>query len=294
MHVSPSSVRDAGMAHRHGDCGDGSEAAMHHQMWNIFLKGLGAILPVGLTLYLIYWMGRSIEAMLRPAILSVIPDYYYIPGMGLAAGLVLLFFIGVAVNAWIFRRILRAGEDLLEHIPLVKSIYRALRDFVDFFSAKGGRGEMRQVVLVSVAGLRLLGFITRERISDIPGLPQSDNVVAVYLPMSYQIGGFTIYLPRSQVETVDMSAEEAMRIILMAGLSQAHGSGTPFGTAGGGDAAAAMPVHELSPQASLQTDSGTTAVPVGSETETAQAPEQDIHRHAARLRRPAERRRSGR
>jgi uncharacterized membrane protein len=202
--------------------GDRSEAAMH-QLWNIFLKGLAAILPVGLTLYLIYWMGRAIEGMLRPAILSTLPDRYYVPGMGLAAGLVLLFFIGVAVNAWMVRRLLRAGEELLERIPLVKSVYRALRDFVAFFSAKGGQGDMKQVVLVTVAGTRLLGFITRERIAEIPGLAQSgDKVVAVYLPMSYQIGGFTVYLPRSQVETVDMPVEEAMRVILMAGLSQSR------------------------------------------------------------------------
>jgi uncharacterized membrane protein len=229
-------------------------------------------------------MGRSIEDMLPPATLSAIPDYYYIPGMGLAAGLVLLFFIGVAVNAWIFRRILRAGEDLLERIPLVKSVYRALRDFVDFFSTKGGQGDMRQVVLVSVAGLRLLGFITCERISDIPSFSQGENVVAVYLPMSYQIGGFTIYLPRSQVETVDMPAEEAMRIILMAGLSQSHAKGTPEMpplNAVSGDAAA-MPAHELSPQASLQTDSGKTTVP---ETEIRWASGRGVHRSAGRSRR---------
>lgn len=193
-----------------------------HQMWNILLKGLGAILPVGLTLYLIYWLGRAIEGMLRPAILSTIPERYYMPGMGLIAGLVLLFFVGVAVNAWVVRRVLRAGEDLLERIPLVKSIYRALRDFVDFFSAKGREGDMKQVVLVTIAGTRLLGFITRESITEIPELEKGDKMVAVYLPMSYQIGGFTVYLPRAQVETVDMGVEDAMRIILMAGLSHSN------------------------------------------------------------------------
>lgn len=193
-----------------------------HRLWNILLKGLGAILPVGLTLYLIYWMGRAIEDMLRPAILGAIPERLYLPGMGLAAGLILLFFIGVAVNAWVVRRVLRAGEELLERIPLVKSIYRALRDFVDFFSAR--QGDMKQVVLVTIAGTRLLGFITREHVTEIPGLSQGDNVVSVYLPMSYQIGGFTVYLPRTQVETVDMPVEDAMRIILMAGLSQANGA----------------------------------------------------------------------
>ena len=49
---------------------------------NILLKGLAAVLPVGLTLYLVYWLGVSIERMLRPVIVSMVPEEYYWPGMG--------------------------------------------------------------------------------------------------------------------------------------------------------------------------------------------------------------------
>jgi uncharacterized membrane protein len=193
-------------------------------LWNILLKGLAAVLPVSLTLYLIYWLGTSIERVLRPAILWVVPESYYLPGMGLAAGLVLLFFIGLLVNAWIVQRLLHLGELLLEKIPLIKSIYGALRDFMSYFSASEQRRDLKQVVMVTLGNTRLLGFVTQERVRDLPGASLPEDVVAVYLPMSYQIGGYTLYVPRSALQPVDLSIEEAMRRVLTAGLSQAERS----------------------------------------------------------------------
>lgn len=189
---------------------------------NILLKGLAAILPVGLTLYLVYWLGVSIERMLRVVIISLVPEEYYWPGMGLVVGLVVLFIIGIVVNAWIIRHLFRLGEILLERIPLIKTVYGALRDFMDYFSSARQRKDLKNVVRVSFGDAHLIGFLTREQLDDIPGLPQANEMVAVYLPMSYQIGGYTIYLPRTQVEAIDMSFEDAMRLVMTAGLSKSE------------------------------------------------------------------------
>lgn len=198
---------------------------MRH-VWSILLKGLAAILPVALTLYFISWLSVSMERLLRPVISAVVPGDYYIPGMGLVAGLVLLFFFGLAVNAWIVQRVLRLGEQILERIPLIKSIYGAIRDFMEYFSTTEQRRDMKQVVMVSVAGVQLLGFVTREKLRDVPGLSQKENdLIAVYLPMSYQIGGYTIYLSRTQVEPLDMPMEDAMRMVLTAGLARSAKDG---------------------------------------------------------------------
>lgn len=187
---------------------------------NVLLKGLAAVLPVGLTLYLIYWLAITIEEILHPVMAAVVPGPLYLPGMGLAAGLLLLYFIGLAVNAWVVRRLIHVGENILERIPLVKSVYGTLRDFMDYFSTTQQRRDLRQVVLVSVADTRMLGFITEEHIEDMPGITLPEDTVAVYLPMSYQIGGYTLYLPRSKVEPLDISIEDAMRRVLTAGLSK--------------------------------------------------------------------------
>lgn len=195
-----------------------------HSIWNILIKGLAAILPVGLTIYLIYWLSVSIEKVLRPVLTAVVPEQYYWPGLGLVAGLVLLFFIGLAVNALIVRRLFQFGERLLEQIPLIKSIYSTLRDFMDYFSTTQQRKDLKNVVTVTIGEAQLIGFLTQEDIKDIPNTFHSDVLVAVYLPFSYQIGGFTVYMPRSSVKSIDMSAEDAMRVIITAGLSK---SGKP-------------------------------------------------------------------
>lgn len=185
----------------------------------IIFKGLAALLPVTLTLYLIYWLGVYIERLLQPVIITVIPEHYYLPGMGVAAGLVVLFFVGLAVNAWIVQRLFLLVEGLLRRIPLIKSIYGSLHDFMDYFSGTEQHDGLKQVVLVSVGEATLVGFLTREHVDDIPGLSANNKVVAVYLPLSYQIGGYTVYLPRSSVTPVDMSMEDAMRRVLTAELS---------------------------------------------------------------------------
>ena len=105
------------------------------RFWNLVLKGLAAVLPIGLTLYLVVWFAVSLERALRTVILEFVPAAYYWPGMGLVAGIVVLFFIGLAVNAWVVRHLL--GGALLERIPLVKSVYGALSDFAEYFFGGG-------------------------------------------------------------------------------------------------------------------------------------------------------------
>jgi uncharacterized membrane protein len=193
---------------------------MMRYVTKILLKGIGAVLPVVLTLYLVYWLGVSLEKTLRPVIGLVLPDGYYRPGTGLVLGLLLLFLVGLLVDAWIVRRLFRAGETLLEKIPLVKSVYGALRDFTAYFSRMQENRELQRVVWVQIAGCRLLGFITGSEASPFPGgKSEQGSLVAVYLPMSYQIGGFTVYVPGDAVEPLDIPAEEAMKLILTAGLS---------------------------------------------------------------------------
>jgi uncharacterized membrane protein len=192
-----------------------------NKIWKILLKGIAAVLPIGLTLYFIYWLIVSIEKVVRPLIGLVLPEQYYWPGMGLIVGILVLFFIGLMVNAWLFKCILGLGEDLLEKIPLIKTIYGGLSDFMAYFSPSDDQEEIKKVVMVTLNDMQLIGFITGE-IGNLPGIENKQDKVAVYLPMSYQLGGFTVYLSKDKVETIDISVEDAMRRVLTAGLSKQH------------------------------------------------------------------------
>lgn len=185
---------------------------------SLTLQGLVAVLPVALTVYLLYWLLLSMETMAGTALRAILPNDWYFRGLGLLSGLVLLTVIGLLVNAYVVRHLLRFGDALLSSIPVVKSIHGAIQDVLRAFSI-ANKQQADSVVLVRINDdMRLLGFITsREPGKRLHGAVE-ESVVGVYLPMSYQLGGYTVYIPEDQLETVDLSVEEAMRIAVTGGI----------------------------------------------------------------------------
>jgi uncharacterized membrane protein len=185
----------------------------------IFLTGVFTTLPILATIYLVVWLFAALERFLGKQLLLLLPDEYYRAGMGLLAALVLIFLIGLLMRAWLFRQLIKLGESLLLKIPLIKVVFRALKDLFGLFSDEKS-SESLQVVSVQLPGtdMRLLGFLTRSDFSDMPKGVGNEDEVAVYLPMSYQVGGYMVVIPRNRVTPVPMSREEAMRFVLTAGL----------------------------------------------------------------------------
>jgi uncharacterized membrane protein len=201
----------------------------------IFLRGLAVILPIAITLAIVYWLVVSAEALLGGIVRLVVPDRYYWTGLGVLLGIIIILLAGLTVNVWFTRALLGRAEALMERIPIVKSVYGAMRDLAAFLSGGKSKERFQKVVMVSVnEEMRLIGFLTREDFTDLPAqLAATDDTVAVYLPMSYQIGGFTVYMPRSKVELIDMSIEDAMRFTLTAGMSSAKTLDSNSGTGSG-------------------------------------------------------------
>ena len=168
------------------------------KLGSILLKGLVTILPIGLTVYFVYWLGVTTETLLSKPIKWVMDDANYWPGMGLITGFVLLFLIGLAVNAFIVRRVLGIGEELLLRVPVVKTVYSAIRDMTRLVNTDKKKGDLDRVVTLDIGFGKMIGFVTQEHANTL-GIGGGEDLVAVYLPMSYQIGGYTIYLPRSRV-----------------------------------------------------------------------------------------------
>jgi uncharacterized membrane protein len=189
---------------------------MMKRLGNILLKGLLTILPIGLTLYFVYWLGVTTETLLSKPIKLAIGDNYW-PGMGLITGFLLLFVVGLAVNAFLVRRLLGIGEELLLRVPVVKTVYSAIRDMTRLVNTDKKKGDLDRVVTLDLGFGKLIGFVTQEHANTI-GIGGGEDLVAVYLPMSYQIGGYTVYLPRSRVVETDLTVEQAMRIVLTGGV----------------------------------------------------------------------------
>jgi len=187
------------------------------QLGSILLKGLVTILPIGLTIYFVYWLGITTETLLSKPIKLVIDDANYWPGMGLVTGFLILFVVGLAVNAFLVRRVLGMGEELLMRVPVVKTVYSAIRDMTRLVNTDKKKGDLDRVVTLDYGPGKLIGFVTQEHASTL-GIGGEDDMVAVYLPMSYQIGGYTLYVSRSKLRETDLSVEQAMRIVLTGGV----------------------------------------------------------------------------
>lgn len=185
-----------------------------------FLTGLAAILPIVITLALLWWLGSTAERVLGGLLQAILPDLLYFPGLGIFAGIGLVLVVGVLLRAYVVRWLFDWMERLMERIPVVKTIHGTVRDVTKLLSGDI-KEQFGQAVLVNLPGtdLKLVGFVTREDFAGLPDNLGGDDTVAVYMPMSYQIGGYTLMLPRSRIEPLDLSLEDAMRYALTAGVS---------------------------------------------------------------------------
>lgn len=192
------------------------------QIGRTFLTGFATVVPIAVTIYLIYWLSITSESALGALFRYLLPSGWYRPGMGLAAGVLLVFLVGMLMHAWVVRKLFAFGEHLLYRIPLIRSVYGSVRDLINLFS-RDQKEALHQTVVFTVGGMRLIGFVTRSDLSGLPDAIGAPEDIAVYLPMSYMIGGYLIIVPRSDVQPIDMSVEEALRFILTAGIAGAKG-----------------------------------------------------------------------
>lgn len=189
-----------------------------------FVTGLITILPITLTVYLIYWFIVSTEKALSGVIKFMLPDYLYWPGMGFVAAILLIFAIGLLMQLYVVKAMFRYIEELLYHMPLIKSVYGAIRDFFQYFSPSK-QSEFQQVVAVELEnGMELIGFITLDSPESLPIEDKNgEDRVLVFLPMSYNIGGYPVMMSRKRLRPVDMTMEQAMRFVLTAGVAGNNG-----------------------------------------------------------------------
>jgi uncharacterized membrane protein len=148
--------------------------------------------------------------------------------MGLALGILGILAIGYLVSKQRVQRFLTVVEMPFTNLPVVKSIYSSLKSFADYFSPSS-KNTAQQVVVLRIPGqqLELVGLVTRRSMEGLPeGFTQGDRV-AVYLPMGYMIGGYTVFVPQDWVQPIQMSVEEAMRSSLIAWMARAESNHRP-------------------------------------------------------------------
>ena len=197
---------------------------MKPTLGRIFLSGLLTLIPAVATLYLLAWLIGAIDRMFGKPLRWLMPDEMYLAGMGIVVAVAVVFGVGVLMHGVLFRRLFRMAEHAMLSVPVVRSIYGAVKDMIGLLGDE--KGPALQVVSLTVPGSdwRVLGFVTRSDFADLPAGVGSPAEVAVYLPMSYGIGGYTVIVPRAAITPIEMSREAAMKFLLTAGLKTAPGA----------------------------------------------------------------------
>lgn len=195
---------------------------MFKSIGTTLLTGFITLLPVVLTIYMLFWLAVSSEQIMGGALRWLLPNAFYFPGLGMIAGVVVVFFVGLLMKAIFIRQLFAFGEQILYRLPLIKTIYRVMRDLFDFFSPK--KEGFGQVVIVIFNDMEMIGFITQEETDRLPEAFRNPDSALVYIPMSYMVGGFTLMVPRRNIKPCKMGMDEAMRFVLTAGITGKNAS----------------------------------------------------------------------
>jgi uncharacterized membrane protein len=178
-----------------------------------FFQGILILLPISLTIYIVVVVFQLTDSLLGRYFIARGLD---IPGLGLLASVALIILVGLLGNWFVSRRILNYIDQILGNLPLVRMIYTVIKETTSFLLGK--KDSFAKVVMVSFPGsedIKILGFITTEEL-EWAGL---NGYVAVYILQSMQWAGFTLLVPKSRLEYLDISPDKALQFIVSAGIS---------------------------------------------------------------------------
>jgi len=171
-----------------------------------FLQGLLFLVPLFVTIYVIYWVFVRIDGVL----------YFPVPGLGFIVTIAMVTVVGFVASNFLARKIFHLIDRIFARLPLVKMIYTSIRDLVNaFVGDKKSFNRPVQVIVNRESNIRVIGFATRESLDSI-GIRDS---VAVYLPQSYNFAGNLIIVDRGQVVPLPGDPGEVMKLIVSGGVS---------------------------------------------------------------------------
>lgn len=181
----------------------------------LFFKGLIVVLPLSLSVYILMIVVVKMENLFAQLFKGIIGPGSYIPGLGIFLTFVAIIGVGILVSNYITGSVIRFVMSFFEKVPFLKAVYNPLRDLIALFGGESAN-NMKKVVLVNFEkmGLKSLGLVTREEFDDLPEGTLDNDQIAVYIPMSYMLGGFTAIVPRSSVVEVDIPVEQAIKLAI--------------------------------------------------------------------------------
>lgn len=194
-----------------------------------FLTGLVVVLPVGLTIWLIWSVVGWIDSWILPLVPTQFrPDQYFgfdLRGIGVAIFLLFTIIIGWFAKGLIGRSLLRWGENLVDRMPVVRSVYNGLKQIAEtVFSQSESKFDRACVIEYPRPGIWGIGFVSTAAKGELARKIPEDEVLTVFVATTPNpTSGFLLYVPRRDVIFLDMSVEDAAKLIISAGLVYPNG-----------------------------------------------------------------------
>lgn len=187
-----------------------------------FLAGVLVTAPIAITAYIAWYFISFIDNTVRPLIpAGYLPDSYLpfsVPGVGVLVVILALTLIGAFAAGYVGRLLLRTGEGVVARMPVVRSVYGALKQIFETVLAKKSNA-FREVVMVEYPrhGLWSLGFITGTAHPEMQKV-SVEEMVHVFIPCAPPTAGYLIVAPRREVVVLDMTVEDGLKLVVSGGI----------------------------------------------------------------------------
>ncbi|HUU41268.1 MAG TPA: DUF502 domain-containing protein [Desulfatiglandales bacterium] len=197
-------------------------ARLRMKFKNYFLTGLLVILPVFITGYIIAFLIRGMDAILKYVPPKYLPETYfniYIPGLGLILVIIIIVVVGLLTRNIVGKKIVNIGENIVDRIPIVRIIYSGVKQLIEAFFLEKSTAFKRVALLeYPRRGIYVIGFITGEGKGEIQR-KTNEKMLNVFVPTTPNpTSGFYIIIPEDELTILDMSVEDAFKLIISGGI----------------------------------------------------------------------------
>ena len=178
-----------------------------------FLSGLFALIPIGITVWLIAAIFAAIDVWLQPAIELVAGRR--LPGVGFVVTIVLVYVLGLIANNVFGRRMLKYWEGFIGRIPVIKGVYGGVKQVADAFGPQS-KDQFREVVLLEfpTAGTYALGFATLAL--EAPDIGRARYVFVPTTPNP--TSGYLLIVPQEKLKPLKISVEDGLKLVISGGV----------------------------------------------------------------------------
>ncbi len=225
-HDHPAELRE-GLARLARD-EDGGHLHLGARLRNYFLTGLVVVGPVTITIYIAWWFINVVDAWIKPFLPRIYnPDTYLpfpVPGLGIVVSILGLTLVGALAANLLGRTMISYGELMVGRMPIVRNVYRTMKQIFESVVSTGGPEQgVQKVGLIEFPskGLWSIVFVTGETSGEIAEVKPGgqDDMVSVFMPTGIlPPTGFVCFVPRGDVIFLDMSMEDAAKVVISGGM----------------------------------------------------------------------------